>query len=249
MKIKLFWFGVLLCFEMASVADAATTTYYFSGIVSSVDAGEVPVPELGNPTVTGSGVAAVGTRFFGQYTFDNAWSPSSFSSPPINAVYVSDINSPTYMAAINLGGVGFSFFGLAVETSRSAYDVYNNFLGNQLGAGGGSGTGNGQPLSYGYWLLELRKASAGGSLVPLSPVPLLSDFTSTMFVLAAYDQGPAFDGSNGRGHVYRGTIDYLSDAPGPSPIPLPPSILLQLTAFSLLGLLAWRRKRQPIGAE
>jgi hypothetical protein len=143
-----------------------------------------------------------------------------------------------------LAGVNFSFSGIALEVSGSAYDVYNNFLGNQLGAGG-NGTGNGQPLSYGYWLLELRRSSDAELLVPLSSVPLLADFSSTMFVLAAYDQGIVSDGTPGTGRLYRGAIDYLSDAPTPSLVPLPPSIVLQLTGLSLLGLLAWRRKRVP----
>jgi hypothetical protein len=41
----------------------------------------------------------------------------------------------------------------------------------------------------------------------------------------------------------------LNDQRIPSPVPLPPSIALQLTGLALLGLLAWRRKRKGAAAN
>jgi hypothetical protein len=240
MRARLIGAIALLTVCAPALADAAQITYYFSGLVSTVECEST----CGSPSVTGN--ATVGSRFFGQYTFSDGWLPSSFSSPGANAVYVSEINSAIYAAQIALRGVDFLFYGLAIETSASAYDVYNNFLGNQLGAGGGTGTGNGQPLTYGYWLLELKGSIDPGFFVPLTPVPLIADLPSTMFVLAAYEQGVVFDGTGGVGRIYRGNIDYLSTAPGapPSSVPLPATLPLFAFGLGLIGLLARRRVRR-----
>ena len=86
----------------AAPAFAAPVTYYFGGVTNFVDA--YPCASAGgcNPALIGSGTAALGTRFSGQYTFDSAWTPTFANST--EAHYKNANNSPDYIAIIEAAG-------------------------------------------------------------------------------------------------------------------------------------------------
>src|SRR5262245_15392110 len=105
--------ALLLTFGLLGLSRsvAAPVTFYFWGGITSVEAGACWPGSCDQLEPLGPGLAAIGTRFSGQYTFDTAWSPTSSSeSPPSNstvAFYRAAPDSTTTI--INLGGVTFSF--------------------------------------------------------------------------------------------------------------------------------------------
>jgi len=80
-------------------ALATPVTFYFGGVITSVN-DDGGTARGGDPSLLGSGSAALGTRFSGQYTFDNAWSPipGICSIPCGEDHYASEPDSTAYTA-------------------------------------------------------------------------------------------------------------------------------------------------------
>jgi hypothetical protein len=229
-------FPLLACALFTAPAiNAASVTYYFSGVVTGISCA---IQGCGDPSLVGSGAAAVGTRFSGQFNFDSSWAP--YYVGVADRSYASPSGSSAFGAAIALGEINFSFPGVTLQINQPPASPL--FFASTPSNTGNSGS---NPLAYGNWLIQLLAFGSWGDGTTNLPstVPLLSQFSGpNTFKLAAFENGPQ---EATRYAEYFGTIDYLGDTPARvAETPLPPAITLYATGLGAMSLLAWRRRRR-----
>jgi hypothetical protein len=154
--------------------------------------------------------------------------------------------NPTTGAAIELGPTGLSFGGTVMGMSTGSSTLYltqNNSLYSLNTTNGAAtllGTMNLSESGFGALVTVAGVLYGGAYAAQNTPnIYAIDPESKTGTFVAASPSTPYTPGVAG----FWGLAPIDSEL-NPSPVPLPPSIILQLAAFSALGLLAWRRKRK-----